>query len=207
MLTSQRPPRRPGRPAGPSDKREDILRSARTQFATKGFSGASLRAVAAQARVDPALVLHYFGSKQGLFEATLRPPIEAGQMEGLARGPRGTLGRRVAAFYLETVFRIHAETAASLLRSALSDGRAAALLRDALLRGPVAELSRALDDPDAALRGELVGSHMIGLFFARHLLALEPLASTSDARLIDVVAPTLQRYLTGPLGAHKRGRR
>lgn len=207
MLNSGKPrpaPRSPlGRPPGPSGRREAILRSARRLFARKGFAGASLRSVAALARVDPALVLHYFGSKQGLFEATLRPPFGPAELAALAQGPRATLGRRVATFYLETVFRTHADTAASLLRSALSDARAVVLLRTALQEGLVAALAGTLGGADAALRGELAGSHMIGLFLARHLLRLEPLASTSDARLIDIVAPTLQRYLTGPLGGRR----
>lgn len=204
MLNSARRRQRPGRPPGVSDRREAILRSALTLFAERGFAGASLRRVAAHARVDPALIVHYFGSKQGLFEATLRPPIDAGQLALLFRGPRSSLGRRVARFYVDTVFRAHAETAASLLRSALSDARAAALLSAAIQRGPAEALAGSLRGPDAVLRGELVASHMIGLFFARHLLRIEPLASLPDRRLVDVISPALQRYLTGPLAGGRR---
>ena len=186
---------RTGRRRGETSTRAAILEAARDIFARKGYDGATFRAVAARARVDPKLVVHFFGSKAALFEASLELPFEPGELEKVLQGDRKTLGRRLAAFYLQRVFHDRAQTVQSLLRSCVSNPEAAAILRRTIETTAVALLQRALPGPESALRGELVASHMMGLFFARHILGVSPIASVSEERLIELVAPALQLYL------------
>ena len=185
-----------GRRRGETSTRAAILKAARDIFARKGYDGATYRAVAAQARVDPNLVVHFFGSKAALFEASLELPVDLDELEAVLRGERRTLGRRIATFYLQRVFHHRAQTVQSLLRSCVSNSEAAAILRRVIETTAVALLQRVLPGPEAALRGELVASHMMGLYFARHILRVAPIASVSEERLIELVAPALQHYLT-----------
>jgi AcrR family transcriptional regulator len=197
---------RTGRRPGPNDSRGAILRAAQRLFAERGYDGATVRAVAARARVDPALVIHYFGSKAELFASSLELPIDPAELQALLAGDRSTLGTRIATFYFRRVFRDRRQTVLSLLRSAVSNAEAAAMLRRAIERGAVAVLERILPGEEAALRGELCASHMMGLFLARHILGVEPLASEDEERLIEAVAPALQHYIDAPL-PRRRSRR
>jgi AcrR family transcriptional regulator len=190
---------RAGRRPGASGAKGAILRAARRLFADRGYDRASVRAVAARARVDPALVLHYFGSKAELFASSVELPIDPTELEALLEGDPATLGRRIAEFYFRRIFRDRRQTVLSLLRSAVSNPEAAAMLRRAIERSAVAALERTLPGEEAALRGELCASQMMGLFLARHILAVEPLASEDEDRLIDAVAPVLQHHLGAPL--------
>lgn len=187
---------RTGRRRGETSTRAAILKAARAIFADKGYDGATFRAVARRARVDPKLVVHFFGSKAGLFEASLELPFRPDELEAVLRGDRKTLGRRLAAFYLQRIFHQRAQTVQSLLRSCVSNPEAAAILKTTIETTAVALLQRVLPGPESALRGELVASHMMGLFLARHILGVSPIASVSEERLIELVAPALQHYLT-----------
>ncbi|MGZ6142338.1 MAG: TetR/AcrR family transcriptional regulator [Myxococcales bacterium] len=190
---------RTGRRRGESGSREAILRSARRLFASSGYDRTSVRAVASRAGVDPALVMHFFGSKAELFARSLTLPFELSELEEVLAGERAGLGRRLATFYLKRVFHERAQTVLSLLRSSVTNPEAAAMLRRAIESSAIALLTRAFPGRDAALRGELVASHMIGVFLARHILRIEPLASLDDDRVIALVAPALQHYLTARL--------
>ena len=89
-------PRRPGRRAGDSTTRDDILRAAQKLFGRNGFKNTSMRAVATEAGVDVALVPYYFGSKHGLFVAALEVPVDpAEQVRRATEGPRDRLGERM----------------------------------------------------------------------------------------------------------------
>jgi len=162
--------------------------------------------VAARAGVDPKLVQHFFGSKAELFASSLQLPVEPGELEQLLAGERDSLGRRIAEFYFRRVFRERAQTVQSLVRSGVSHPDAAAMLRRAIESTAVALLVRHFPGQEAALRGELCASQMMGIFLTRHILGVEPLASESEERLIDTVAPALQHYLTGPLPRRRASR-
>ena len=200
VLTSTRT----GRRRGESGSREAILRTARKLFASKGYDATSVRAVASRAGVDPALVMHFFGSKAELFARSLQLPFDLAELEAVLSGDRGTLGRRLAAFYLKRVFHERAQTVLSLLRSSVTNAEAAAMLRRTIETTAIALLQRLFPGRDTALRGELVASHMIGLFLARHILGVEPIASLDEDRLIELVAPALQHYLTVPMPRSRR---
>jgi AcrR family transcriptional regulator len=185
-----------GRRRGTTGTREAILRAARDSFARKGYEGTSFRGVAKKAKVDPALVVHFFGTKAELFGASLELPFELSELEAVLRADRKTLGRRLAAFYLRRVFHDRAKTVQSLLRSCVTNPEAAAILRRTIETTALALFQRVFPGAETALRAELVASQMMGLFLARHILGVAPLASTGEERLIELVAPALQHYLS-----------
>lgn len=195
--------RRTGRRPGEHSAREDILDAARRAFGERGFAGATLRAIAADAGVDPALVLHYYGNKADLFAAAVRLPLTpSDSFAVLEPVDRDDLGEAILRLVL-AVWENPATLAAwlGLIRSATTDDDAARLLRDlvtSVITDRMGELLH-LDDADAAYRVSLAGSQIVGLGIARHVLRLEPLASAPTTELISAVAPTLQRYLTGAL--------
>src|SRR5947199_6865393 len=89
--------RRTGRRPGRADTREAIAQAAREQFAEAGYDRATMRKIAAAAAVDPALVVHFFGSKEALFrEVTALPAALSDAMVRLTEGDYATVGRRVA---------------------------------------------------------------------------------------------------------------
>lgn len=197
---------RRGRRPGESGTRAAILDGARRSFAERGFDRTTIRAVAAGAGVDPALVHHYFGTKRELFLASVDLP--AGPVLALRStlgGSRRQVGARLAAAVFELWDRPDFRDGfASLLRAALTDEAAAATLREAISATTVRIVADELglaDLPEAALRTELAGSHLVGLFLARHVLRIEPLASAPAEVVVAAVAPTIQRYLLGDLGS------
>jgi AcrR family transcriptional regulator len=188
-----------GRRPGSGDTRGDILAAARAAFGERGFEGATIRDIAARAGVDPALVHHYFGSKQQLFVAAMEFPIDLRTMvPRLVDGPADELGERFVRLVLELW-----ETPAlrplllGVMGSAPTDPVAAAMLRQTLVEGPILALTLSIDRPHAALRATLAGSQMIGLALARYVVGVEPLASASPDALARSVGPTIQRYLAG----------
>ena len=174
--------------------REQILAAARGQFAAHGYDGATMRAIAADAGVDVALVSYYFGSKSGMFVASLSLPVNpVDVIDGLLAGPRDDLGARLVRQLL-TVWDNPATGTPliGVLRSATSHGE---LLRDFMQSQILARLAREIDAPDAELRAGAAVTQVLGLVFSRYVLQVEPLASAGHDELVELVGPTLQRYL------------
>jgi len=208
-------PARTGRRPGVSDTRSHILDAARAGFGEGGFDGTTIRGVAARAGVDPALVHHYFGSKQRLFVAAMELPVDpAAVAPGLLAGDPDEVGARIVRFVLglwdDPATR---PVMLGIVRSAASDPVAAGMLRAILAEGPFAAIVRAVmtEEPyaarvgpigraDAELRATLVGSQLVGLLMARAVVAVEPLASVPAEVIVAAVGPTIQRYLAGDLG-------
>lgn len=195
--------RRPGRRPGSADTRGRILEAARAAFADLGFEGATVRRIAARAGVDPALVHHYFGSKQRLFVAAMEFPVDVGAtFAALAAGPRETIGERIVRTFVDVWDRPEVRpTVLGLVRSATTDPVAAAMFRRLLAEGPLLALASAVEAPDAGLRATLVGTQLIGIAMARYVARLEPIASLGPDELATAIGPTLTRYLLGDLGA------
>jgi len=203
---------RPGRGRGrraPGDAEAAILAAARRRFGDHGFGGATIRAIAADAGVDPALVLHYFRSKADLFAAAMQVPIPVDTarqlVEQASDGDIGQLGEAL----LRTVLAVWEDPDGraawlGMLRSAVADERAAAMLREFLVDVLLRPAAEALGGADAERRLALAASQIVGLGVIRHVVELEPLASAPPDDLVAAVAPTLQRYLTGPLGPDRR---
>jgi AcrR family transcriptional regulator len=192
--------RRSGRRQGPTTTREAITSAARTQFSELGYDRTTIRGVAREARVDPALVLRFYGSKDALFrEVMALPPAAAEALERIADGPRETVGRRLAELIVGLLE--NPETRAIVvgrIRSAVSHPEAAALVRETVTRD-VGRLTSALTDDQPDVRAVLAGTHVVGLAVARYVVLVEPLASMPAADVVEYAAPTFQRYLVGPL--------
>ncbi|MET7707844.1 TetR family transcriptional regulator [Micromonospora sp. NPDC005413] len=194
--------RRTGRRPGNPDTREAILDAARTAFAERGFDASSIRAIAAIAGVDPALVHHYFGSKDQLFLAAMNFPVDPGEMlPKVLAGDRDGLGERLVRTFLAVWDSPAGSAAQALLRSAVSNEWTARLLRDfvttQMLRRVLDHLE--VDPAQLPLRGSLVATQLIGLAMIRHIVRMEPVASADPETLVAAIGPTIQRYLTGPL--------
>lgn len=193
-------PRRRGRRPGGADTRAALLAAARAEFAERGFDGATVRAIADRAGVDAAMVNHWFGGKERLFTAALDIPIDPDEVVAdVAPGDPAQLGERIVEKFLTVWDRTGGGPLAALIRSVAGHETAAMLVRQLITRVLVQRIVApvAPDRPD--LRAALVGSQLVGLGMVRYVLRLEPLASADHATVVAAVAPTLQRYLTGPL--------
>jgi AcrR family transcriptional regulator len=192
-----------GRRPGPSGTRKAIAGAARRQFAQLGFDRTTIRSVAAEAGVDPALVLHYFGSKQRLFLEAVDLPFDVSELVAqLQGGPRSKVGERVARFALAVLSDPDGLARwTGMIRSAASDPEAAEMLRDVVTRRIFEPLAEALGSDDAQLRANLASSQMVGLVMARYVIGIEPLASAPPETIAAAIAPTIQRYLVEPLGS------
>jgi AcrR family transcriptional regulator len=194
---------RTGRRPGASGTREAILDAARRAFTEHGYQRATIRGVAELAGVDPALVHHYFKNKQGLFVAAVQLPVNPVEhlTVVLAEDP-GQAGQRLVGTFL-AVWDHAADRSPllALVRSAVGDEAAAAMLREFITEEVLGPVARRLGSPDATLRATLVGSQIVGLIMARYIIRVEPLASADAAVITAAVGPTVQRYLTGDLGA------
>lgn len=197
VLKSSRSGRRPGK----SGTREAILRAAARQFSEHGFENTSLRGVAREAGVDPALVVHYFGGKSGLFVAAFEWRFDPkSRIRWILRRGHEHVGEELARLFVEIWDRERRRhPLVTLLRSATVDPAAAALLRDVLRNKVFEPLLVELDVDRPELRANLVASQLLGLALARHVVELEPLAGEEPEAVVAAVGPTLQRYLTGEL--------
>lgn len=198
-----RRPAQPGRRKGRPDTRAEILAAALSLFAERGFAGTSIRGVAAGAGVDPALVHHYFGTKEGLFRATLDIPIDPDELVGriVAGDPEGAPRRLVETFFAVWDSPETGPAMVSFLRRVLADQESATLFRDfigaTLLRTLAEELVGGTNHRAAAARVQLAVSQLVGLVIIRKVLGMEPLASLTSAQLTDAVSPSIARYLQG----------
>ena len=197
---------RTGRRTGDSGTRLAILASARRAFAEHGYDGATIRGIAAGAKVDPALVHHFYGTKEGLFAASMELPfLPSEKIEAaLARyEPGRSPGEHLVASALavwESAEVRHSFQA--MLRSALTSDQAAATLREfigsAILR-PVATMAARSDPELTAYRVSLVASQMLGIAISRYVLRFGPVATASPAELAAAVGPAIDRYLSGDI--------
>ncbi|WP_301148435.1 TetR family transcriptional regulator [Mycobacterium simiae] len=193
--------RRPGRPAGSSDTRERILSSARELFARNGIDRTSIRAVAAAAGVDAALVHHYFGTKQQLFAAAIHLPIDPMTvLMPLRETPVTELGHRLPRLLLPIWDSELGSGLIATLRSLLS-GAEVSLVRTFLQDVIVAEVGPRVDNPPGTgrIRVQFVASQLMGVVMTRYIMEIEPFASLPAEQVAATIAPTLQRYLTGEL--------
>jgi AcrR family transcriptional regulator len=205
-------PRRAGRRAGESRTREAILDAARRRFGEHGYDRATIRAIASDAGVNPALVHHFYGTKEGLFAAAMRLPVLPSEIIARAFGAardrlgddfRAHLGEIMVATMLRVWDTTEVRTAfLGLLRSAATTDQGLVMLREFLTSTVLASLVRAAapgEDAEGRYRAALVASQVVGLGFTRYLLRLEPIASASIEDLVAAIGPTMQRYLTGDI--------
>ena len=192
--------RRTGRRPGDSGARDAILAAARRAFGTGGFAGSTIRGIAREAGVDPALVHHYFGTKDRLFAAALELPLDPTTViPGLVAQGRDGLGERLARTFLGVWDGTPGQgPMLAMLRSAVSDPTTAGSLRDFLTRVVLEPLAGAAGAHEgAALRASLAASQLVGVAMARYVVGLEPLASASIDELAPPLGAVLDRHLAG----------
>jgi AcrR family transcriptional regulator len=190
-----------GRRPGASVTREAILIAAREAFARGGYGATSVRAVARAADVDPALVLHYFGSKDKLFEASLELPVDLNAVvEQMLRDGVDGIGERVVRTFLGVWDNTPGQgPMLAMLRGAVSHPDSADRLRAMLTQQVMRPIAAAAGADEVELRAALLASQMVGLAMARYVLRFEPLASAAADVLAPAIGATLQRYLTDPV--------
>jgi AcrR family transcriptional regulator len=201
--------RRVGRRPGRQDTRGGIVAAAREVFAERGYDGASIRQIAAGAGVDPALVHHYFGTKEQLFLAVVQPPVNpADLIPRIVAGDPAKLGERLVTTFI-SMFEspVTAPAFEALLRGAFANRLSGKLIREffavQILRRVVRELDAVVDAAELPLRANLAASQLLGLAATRYILKFEPIATVPRETVIAAVAPTLQRYLTGDIAGFR----
>ncbi len=187
--------RRPGNP----DTRATIIAAAEAEFAAKGFDRVSMRGIAKVAGVDPALVHHYFDSKDDVLLASLDVPFDPREVvPSMTREGVDGLGLRIASRFVSIWDDKDAQPRlVAILRASLSSDVALDMLRTGLVRMILGPISEVIDTPDAVLRAQLVASQLLGLGMTRYVLRIEPLASASSADVVARIGPALQRYIEG----------
>jgi AcrR family transcriptional regulator len=192
---------RTGRRPGQSGARESILAAARARFAEVGFDKASIRAVASDAGVDPALVHHYFGTKQQLFIAVIDLPVDPeATLRIIEAAPLDQLGATILNAVLSVWDSPAGPGVVAAVRSILAGGDMS-LARTFVLDVVLERVRQRIATPedDGRTRVALVGAQMIGVFVGRKIVEVEPIASMPIPELVAAVGPTLQRYLTGEI--------
>jgi AcrR family transcriptional regulator len=194
-------------PAGPRDERgvlaARILAAARVAFAEHGWAGTTIRAIARDADVDPALVYHYFGSKESLLDAATTPPQK--WLDAVAKAwqtPLPGVGREILKVFLASWADDEiGPTLLAILQTAAHEETTREKLRVVVARGLMGAAPLEGDERDRLMRAGLVGSQTIGFALMRYVWKIEPIASMSDDEVLAAVAPNLQRYIDGDLSA------
>ena len=200
-MTTNAERKRPGRPPGPSDTRERILSSARELFARNGIDKTSIRAIAADANVDPALVHHYFGTKTQLFAAAIHIPVDPMAVIGpLREVPVDRIGHVLPSILLPLWDSEMGKGFIATLRSILA-GNDVSLVRSFLQEVIAAEVGSRVDNPPGSgrIRVQFVASQLVGVVMARYILELDPFRSLPVDQIAQTIGPNLQRYLTDDL--------
>lgn len=195
--------RRRGRPprTESADTRDRILDAAREEFSERGYEKTSVRGIAKSAGVDSALVHHYFGTKEQVFEAAVEvafAPALKGR-DAVLDAPPGEVGEQMT----RMIFGLweNPVTRAPLLaivRSAVNNETAAGVFRRLVAGQLLRRIAGQLDLPDAELRAELAAAQLVGIAMVRYVIKVEPLASADPEQIIRRVAPVVQGHLTGP---------
>lgn len=190
-----------GRPRGTTTTRADILEAARRRFLAHGYDGVTLRAVAADAGVDVALISYYFGSKKGLFGAAMALGANpALLLAGELQGPLNSLPERL----VRTVLRVWDDpgtgpTLRSFLDGVVRDPQVARTFGEMMEQEMLPALAARLGGgADATRRAAIATSQLGGMILSRYVIRVEPLASMPPAEVARRMAPTLAAALTGP---------
>ncbi len=188
MVQKKRP-----RPRDSEATRAGILRAARQRFASDGYAGATIRAVASDAGIDPALVMRYFGNKEGLFAAAADFDLQLPDFTAVARGEVG------AALVRHFTQRWEADdTFMALLRAAVTHEAAAKQVREVLVAQVAPTIAALSGDPKrVGLRAGLVASQILGMAMCRYVIELPAVVTMSRDEVVAWLGPTLQRFITG----------
>ncbi|MFD3498918.1 TetR family transcriptional regulator [Streptomyces sp. NPDC058676] len=195
--------RKRGRPprAESADTRDRLLTVAREEFSERGYEKTSVRGIAKAAGVDSALVHHYFGTKEQVFEAAvevaLAPVLTV--RDSVLDGPADAVGERLTRMFFglwETP--VTRTPLLAVVRSAVNNDTAASVFRRLVSTQLLSRVAGEVDAPDAELRAELAAAQLVGIAMLRYVIKVEPLASADVEEIIARVAPVVQGHLTGP---------
>jgi AcrR family transcriptional regulator len=177
--------------------RAEIMRAAQARFAADGYQKATIRAIAADAGIDPSMVMRYYGNKARLFAAAVDIDLRLPALSAVADGE---LGNALVAHFLRRWEGEPGDRALLvLLRSAATDDSAAERLRGMFHDQVAPAVLTLVGDPaEATERAALIATQLLGLALCRHILRLPPLVSLSPDAVVAWIGPTIQRYLTAP---------
>ena len=168
-----------------------ILAAARERFARSGFERATIRAIAADASIDPSMVMRYFGSKDQLFAAAADFDLHIPDMSDVERD---RVGARIVDYFMQRWERD--EALVVLLRSSTSNAEAANRMQE-IFAGQLLPAIAEINPDRPQLRASLVATQMLGLAMCRYVLRLPPIVEMSREEIVDWLGPTVQRYLDG----------
>jgi AcrR family transcriptional regulator len=185
--------RRPGKP----DTRQELLATARRMFADAGFDKTSVRDIAAAAGVDPALIRHYFGTKAELFRETMGWPFEPAEIAEQVMGAgRDQIGAHLTRVFFEAWERPDSRAPLlAILRGAATHEESATLVRQFIQGQLYRQMAAELSGPDAELRIDLAMAQLLGIAYLRHVLRVDPVASTPMEELIARVTPVIEAHM------------
>jgi AcrR family transcriptional regulator len=189
---------RTGRRPGGEDTSGRILAAARAEFASKGFHRATIRGIAGAAAVDPALVHHYFGSKEDLFGASIDLPLRPAEMADLVLGEGvEAAGRNITRLFF-TVWEDPRtrDPLLAMLRGAFTTDQGAAVLREFFGSALLGRVAPRLQGSHPELRVSLVASHLVGVAVLRYVIAFPALVKVEVDDLVEMITPQIQAYLT-----------
>lgn len=188
-----------GRPPGDSDARAAIEAEARRQFGALGYRATTLRGVARAVGVDPRLVLHYFGSKRGLFLASVELPVDPDVVvQQVLAGGREAVPRRAVELMLAVLEDpARREAMLGMLRAAVSEPEAAEIVRDLLTERLLVPIARGVGGEQPELRASLMATAVVGLAVGRHVVGIAALAAADHEQLLRALTPVAEHYLLG----------
>lgn len=188
-----------GRRAGGGDTRAEIIQGARGLFAAKGYDGTSVRGVAREAGVDPALVHHYFDGKSGLFAEVIGVPVGIeDQIAAAVAGPPEGAGERIVRTFLRVWDSPDGRARFQAMVGAVaSHEEAAHLLRDFVSRSVLTSLAHIFGDDDVLpeLTVAAVGAQLVGMGLLRYIVEVPPMAEADPEEIVALLAPSIQRLL------------
>ena len=172
-----------------------ILAASKQRFAESGFERATIRAIAADANIDPSMVMRYFGSKDQLFAAAADFDLQIPDMSDV---DQEQLGTRLVAHCLDRWERD--EALVVLLRSSTTNDEAAQRMRK-IFSSQLGPVVATINPTDALRRAGLIATQVLGLALCRYVLRLPPVVAMSHDEVVAWLGPTVQRYLkaSGPV--------
>ncbi|WP_069885650.1 TetR/AcrR family transcriptional regulator [Streptomyces luteocolor] len=183
--------------SGPPPRRSDatragILAAARERFAADGYERATIRAIAKDARIDPSMVMRYYGNKEGLFAAATSVDL---RLPDFARVPRADAGRVLVSHFL--AMWEGGDVLVALLRVGITN-EAGAERMQGIFAAQILPVARQVcpDPAQAPTRAALCASQLLGMALARYVLRIPPSVALTPEEITAWLAPTLQRYLT-----------
>lgn len=190
-------PDRPAKTAKSQRTRDAILKAAQELFAEQGYERATIRDIAAHASIDPAMVIRYFGSKEGLFASATAFDL---RLPDLTAIPKGEIGAALVTHFLEVWEGAQSNgSLISLLRAAATNDDAAATVRGIFGGQVVPMLARVVPLPELPTRAGLVATQIMGFAITRYVLKVPPVVAMTREQIVQLLGPTMQRYVVGEL--------